>query len=220
MPGSEEFPDGFFSRDDAAPDAVFYRPPRLVTHIDAGAISAVAELYDELDIDGRVLDLMSSWISHFTRPPARLTVLGMNGAELAHNDAAADAVIHDLNRDPTLPFVDDSFDAAVCCVSVDYLVAPIEVFVEVARVVRPGGRFVVTFSNRCFPTKAIRGWLNANDAGHLDLVVRYFELADRFGPVTAQTRPTAQHDPLHAVWASVRAPQPRLSRSARPTDGG
>jgi SAM-dependent methyltransferase len=141
------FPDGFFSRADEAVDDVFYAPPRLVTHIDDGAIAAVGALYAELGIQGRVLDLMGSWVSHFTVAPAELTVLGMNAVELGANEQARATVVHDLNADPRLPFADDAFDGAVCCVSVDYLVRPVEVFTDVARVVRPGGIFVCTFSN-------------------------------------------------------------------------
>ena len=114
-------------------DGVFYAPPRLVTHIDAGAIDAVGALYEALGLDGDVLDLMSSWVSHFRVTPANLTVLGMNAAELEANPQAAHTVVHDLNADPTLPFGGASFDAAVCCVSVDYLVHPIAVFREVSR---------------------------------------------------------------------------------------
>jgi len=154
-----EFPPGFFDRADPTDDAGFYAFERLVTHIDDGAISAVGDLYDELGLTGTVLDLMGSWVSHFHATPAHLTVLGMNAAELAANPQAAATVVHDLNADPRLPFDDDSFDAAVCCVSVDYLTHPIEVFADVARILRPGAAFVTTFSNRCFPTKAIRGWL-------------------------------------------------------------
>jgi SAM-dependent methyltransferase len=98
-------------------------------------------------------------VSHFNRAPTRLTVIGMNSEELASNPQAAARVVHDLNAQPELPFAGSSFDAVVCCVSVDYLVRPIEVFQDVARVLRPDGLFVCTFSNRCFPTKAIRGWL-------------------------------------------------------------
>ena len=65
-----DFPPGFFDRADASSDAAFYRPLRLVTHIDDGAIAAVGALYDELGIDGEVLDLMSSWVSHFTADAA------------------------------------------------------------------------------------------------------------------------------------------------------
>ena len=146
----------FFTRGDPTPDPLFYSWPRFVTHIDDDAIAAVGALYDELGIGGDVLDLMSSWVSHFRERPDRLTILGMNAEELAANPQASAMVVHDLNDDPSLPFDDESFDAAVCCVSVDYLVHPIAVFREVARVVRPGGLFACTFSNRCFPTKADR----------------------------------------------------------------
>ncbi len=197
---------GFFDRADPGADAAFYRVPRIVTHIDDDAIAAVGALYDELGLDGDVLDLMSSWVSHFRDPPRRLTVLGMNAAELARNPQAAAAVVHDLNAQPGLPFSDGSFDAAVCCVSVDYLVRPIEVFVDLARVVRPGGPFVCTFSNRCFPTKAIRGWLYATDAEHGEIVAGYFRQAGEWGEpvVSRRTPPDHPGDPLWAVWAHRR----------------
>ncbi len=167
---SNPFPLGFFDRADPSPDSVFYSGPRLVTHIDDHAIAAVGALYDELGISGDVLDLMSSWVSHFSTPPTRLTVLGMNSDELDANPSAGVTVVHDLNAEPRLPFPDESFDAVVCCVSVDYLARPIEVFADVARVLRQGGPFVCAFSNRCFPTKAIRGWLYADDEQHCEIV--------------------------------------------------
>jgi SAM-dependent methyltransferase len=196
------FPDWFFDRADPGPDTAFYGPPRLVTHIDEGAIAAVGDLYAELSVEGEVLDLMSSWVSHFRAPPRRLVGLGMNAAELAANPELAEHVVHDLNVDPALPFPDASFDDVTCCVSVDYLVRPVAVFGEVARVLRPGGRFVVTFSNRCFPTKAIRGWLATDDRGHLQIVAAYFAAADRFRDLRGERRPTPPGgDPLYAVWA-------------------
>jgi SAM-dependent methyltransferase len=197
------FPPGFFDRADPSADAVFYSWPRLVTHIDDGAIAAVGALYDELGVAGDVLDLMGSWVSHFRAPPRHLTVLGLNAEELLANPQAAAAVVHDLNRHPGLPFSDASFDAAVCCVSVDYLTRPVEVFAEVARVVRPGGPFVCTFSNRCFPTKAIRGWLTSTDEQHCGIVQAYFRLAGGWDDPVAERRTPARHpgDPLLAVWA-------------------
>ena len=161
-------------------------------------------LYDELHLDGEVLDLMSSWVSHFRRAPRRLTVLGMNAAEMEANAAATERVVHDLNAEPRLPFEDDSFDAAVCCVSVDYLVRPIEVFADVARVVRSGGPFVCTFSNRCFPTKAIRGWLSTDDDQHCALVDEYFRRSGAWAPAIVERRRPPGHrgDPLYAVWAT------------------
>ncbi|MBA2254393.1 MAG: methyltransferase domain-containing protein [Chloroflexi bacterium] len=205
-PVDPAFPPGFFDRVDPTPDTRFYDAPRLVTHIDRAAIDAVGELYEELGLRGEVLDLMSSWISHFRRTPARLTVLGLNDDELRANRQAGRVVVRDLNIDPTLPFADASFDDVVCCVSIDYLVRPLDVFREVARVLRIGGRFVVTFSDRCFPTKAIRGWLETDDGGHVEIVRRYFELAGGFGPATSKLRsdPADGADPLYGVWASRR----------------
>jgi SAM-dependent methyltransferase len=197
------FPPGFFDRADHEPDDAFYSWPRLVTHIDDGAIAAVGALYAELGLDGSVLDLMGSWVSHFRTPPRRLTVLGMNKEELAANPQASETVVHDLNRDPRLPFDDDTFDAAVCCVSIDYLTRPIEVFADVGRVVRAGGPFVCTFSNRCFPTKAIRGWLATTDDEHCKIVAAYFRLATAWSAITVERRTPFPHrgDPLFAVWA-------------------
>jgi SAM-dependent methyltransferase len=202
---NHDFPAGFFDRADESPDLVFYAPHRLVTRIDDGAIAAVGELYDELDLTGEVLDLCSSWISHFRTPPRRLVALGMNEIELSANEMAASWLVQDLNAQPTLPFADASFDAVTCCVSVDYLIRPLEVFAEVGRVLRPGGPFVVTFSNRCFPTKAIRGWPATDDRGHCAIVATYFELTDGFGPPAVELRnPGARTDPLYAVVARRR----------------
>jgi len=204
---SSGFPIGFFDRDDPSPDARFYTPPRLVTHLDAAAIEAVGVLYDELGLTGAVLDLCSSWVSHFHVKPDRLVALGMNAAELDHNPQADVRLVHDLNADPRLPFPSDSFDGATCCVSVDYLVRPFEVFDEVARVLRPGAPFVCTFSNRCFPTKAIHGWLATDDDGHVRIVREYFQRSSGWGPVVAErrTRPGDGGDPLYAVWARHEA---------------
>ena len=202
---TDVFPPGFFDRADPGADTDFYDVPRLVTHLDAGAIAAVGALYEELGLRGDVLDLMSSWVSHFRTPPRRLVGLGLNAVELATNPAFADHVVHDLNADPSLPFPDASFDDATCCVSVDYLTDPVAVFREVARVLRPGGRFVVTFSNRCFPTKAIRGWLATDDEGHVQIVNAYFVLSGGFDDVQAQRRTgPGWGDPLHAVWGVRR----------------
>ena len=199
------FPPRFFDRADPSSDAAFYSWPRLVTHIDDAAIAAVGALYDELRITGTVLDLMGSWVSHFRRAPTHLTVLGMNAEELAANRQARASVVHDLNRSPRLPFTSGSFDAAVCCVSVDYLTRPVQVFADVARVLRAGGPFVCTFSNRCFPTRAIRGWLHATDEQHCEIVARYFRLAGGWSEpvVERRTPPTHRGDPLFAVWASA-----------------
>jgi SAM-dependent methyltransferase len=204
---SGEFPPGFFSRTDEVDDAAFYGPPRLVQHIDDGAIAAVGEFYAHIGATGRVLDLMSSWVSHLRTEPAHLTVLGMNSEELAQNPMARERVRHDLNADPVLPFGDAVFDTCVCTVSVDYLVQPVAVFAEVARVLVPGGTFACTFSNRCFPTKAIRGWLATDDETHVRIVGEYFRRSGGFDvPEAGRWDTEAGGDPLYAVWASTPVP--------------
>jgi len=199
---------------------MFYEFDRMVTHIDDRAIAAVGALYTELGIgvgsgigsgvgggSGKVLDLMSSWLSHFETRPDHLTVLGMNQRELLANQQATSAVVHDLNADPTLPFDDGEFDAVTCCVSVDYLVRPIEVFREVRRVLKPGGWFVNTFSNRCFPTKVIRGWMMVREEQRGMLVGLYYRHSAQPGAgwsepvIELRTPPGTPGDPLWAVYA-------------------
>ena len=199
----DRFPEGFFDRDDPSPDPDFYAAPRLVHHIDERAVDGVGALYEELGVDGDVLDLMSSWVSHLRTPPRSLTVLGLNEVELAANPMATARVVQDLNADARLPFADASFDAVLNCVSVDYLVRPVEVLAEVARVLRPGGLSVCTFSNRCFPTKAVRGWLSVPEEQRPGIVADYHRLAGGFEEPVVDQRLTAtwRHDPLWAVWA-------------------
>ena len=200
----DAWPPGFFDRQDRGDDADFYAPARLVTHIDVGAVAAVSQLYDELGVpEGRVLDLMSSWVSHLSRKPSGgLVALGMNAAELQANPLADQVVVQDLNVDPWLPFDDASLDAVVCCVSIDYLIRPVEVLREVERVLRPGGVVVLTFSNRCFPTKAVRGWLATDEDGRVAIVRAYLEQAGFVGVKTAlRTTPRVGRDPLYGAWA-------------------
>ena len=151
-----------FVREDESVDAAFYASPRFVAHIDEGAIAAVTGVYRAvLPAGGVLLDLMGSWISHLPEDVAYGTMIGhgMNAAELAGNGRLSRWFVQDLNRSPVLPLETGSLDGAVCCVSVQYLVDPVAVFGEVARCLRAEAPFVVSFSNRCFPTKATAIWL-------------------------------------------------------------
>ena len=190
-------PEGF-ARIDPSDDALFYAVDRKVVHIEAGAVDALRGMYREaLPSGGVVLDLMSSWRSHLPDGLGRVVGLGMNAAEMGDNPQLDEFVVHDLNRDPRLPFDDRSFDAVVCAVSVQYLVRPVEVWRDVHRVLRPGGPVVVSFSNRCFPTKAVAAWLAADSDGHRALVRAYLEAAG-FTAVEDRQVPSPD-DPLYVV---------------------
>ncbi len=204
LPG---LPEAAFRKADPSPDAAFYRQPRFVTHIDDGAIAAVTALYRELlPARGDILDLMSSWVSHLPPEAAYRSVTGhgMNAAELAANPRLTARVVQDLNADPALPLPDGAFDGAVLCVSVQYLQRPVEVFREVRRVLRPGAPFVVSFSNRCFPTKAVAIWQSLDGAGQRRLVAAYLHAAG-FADVAARTSAPPRGDPLWAVVGRVPA---------------
>jgi hypothetical protein len=176
MDDSLGLPQGAFAKLDAEEDEIFYEPPRLVCHIDDGAIAALTEFYRAaLPAGGVLLDLMSSWVSHL--PPeidyAEVIGHGMNATELAANPRLTRWFVQNLNRDTKLPLADTSVDAAMVCVSIQYLQQPAAVLREVSRVLRPGSPLVISFSNRCFWTKAVAIWRALDDDGHARLVERY-----------------------------------------------
>lgn len=208
MTGHPFLQRGFFQRIDESEDARFYDFPRKVTHLDDAAVAAVTRCYEELlPPVADVLDLMSSWRSHLPATPGRLgnvMGLGMNEEEMQDNPALDTVVVSDLNADPTLPFEDESFDAVTCCVSVQYMVRPLQIFAEVARVLRPSAPFIVTFSNRCFPPKAIRGWLSSGNDEHVAIVRAYFEETPAFNPPSFQDHSPVFGDPVFAIWSQRR----------------
>jgi SAM-dependent methyltransferase len=196
-----------FQRHDESDDALFYREPRLVTHIDDAAIAAATRFYGDLIPDGAsVLDLMTSWVSHLPagKPLVAVAGLGMNAAELEANPVLTERVIQNLNSNPRLPWPDATFDAAIVTVSVQYLTEPAAVFAEVGRVLKPGAPFAVLYSNRCFPTKAVAVWQSLNDRDHAELIDLYFRLSGRFRPPQAYNlSPGPGSDPLYAVVAEA-----------------
>ena len=213
---SQSFQSYDFIRQDEGDDTLFYREPRLVVHIDNQAIAAIGELFRDVFSPGEasstgaapaVLDLMSSWRSHWPKglPKARLVGLGLNAVEMEKNVDLDARVVHDVNTDPVLPFDDASFDGVVITVSIQYLVRPVEVFREVNRVLKPGGVFLVIFSNRMFFTKAVRIWVMSGDGDRMELVATYMELACNFEGLTRMyLNPDRgeMEDPVYAVVAT------------------
>lgn len=209
-----------FRRPDENPDDQFYAQPRLVQHIDETAIDTIRRLYGRLLKPGNaVLDLMSSWVSHL---PEDLTLtaftgLGMNAAELQANDRLTEYCVHDLNANSNMPFDDSAFDAAICTVSVEYLSDPFGTFEEIHRVLKPGGIFIITFSNRWFPPKAINIWPQLHEFERMGLVLEFFLKSGQYThlhtysmrglPRPADDQYASQvlfSDPVYAVWGYTR----------------
>ncbi len=209
------FADEPFARSNEQADTDFYERSRLVSHVDARARAAIAALYDRLlKPDMEVLDLMSSWQSHLPEAMRlRIIGLGLNEEELRRNTQLTDYIVHDLNSRPRLPFGDGVFDAVICNLSVEYLVRPFEIFAEIARILRPGGLHVQTFSHRWFPPKVIRIWTQLAEFERVGLVLEYFLCSGAFTnletyscrgwprPSTDRYYPQLLHsDPVFAVW--------------------
>ena len=195
-------PPNAFARPDEADDALFYAQARLVTHIDDAAVAALTDFYRAvLPAGGVVLELMSSWVSHLPLDVVFSEVIGhgMNAAELAANPRLSRWFVQNVNRDARLPLDDASVEAATICVSVQYLQAPVAVLSDLRRVIRPGAPVVISFSNRCFPTKAVAVWQALDDRGHAVLVERYLRAA---GFAEVEIHPLVDgraSDPLIAV---------------------
>lgn len=206
-----------FDRVDPEPDTRFYAQPRFVQHIDDGAITAVtAAIHRFVPPKSDVLDLMSSWVSHLPDPAelplSRIVGLGLNADELAGNPRLDAWTVQDLNAKPRLPYAGGSFDAVLITVSIQYLTRPDLVLREVARVLRPEGVVIISFSNRMFPTKAVRIWQETADADRPRLVFSYLREAGGFDPVDVVEQRSGRGfisgDPLWAVVARRSQPRP------------
>jgi SAM-dependent methyltransferase len=209
----EGLPD-VFSRYDESDDAFFYDQPRLVTHIDDGAIRALTDFYKRrlpLQEDAAILDICSSWISHYPAElkAKRVAGTGMNKFELERNKRLTEFHVQDLNKNGRLPYEAESFDAVTNVVSIDYLTDPLGVMREMHRVLKPGGTFYCSFSNRMFPTKATRVWVESGDLEHVYLVGSFFKYcgASYSDPVCEDISPKGPlgigkgGDPMWVVYA-------------------
>lgn len=204
MSDDPELPAALFERIDRGDDLQFYEQPRFVTHIDDATIAALTDFYRErLEPGARVLDLMSSWVSHLPEDETYGSVVGhgMNAAELGHNPRLGAWHVQDLNADPQLPWPKQSFDAALIAVSIQYLTRPVDVLAEVARVLAPGGEVIIATSHRCFPTKAVWAFRHLPPEERVRLIAVYLQRAGGFEAPVFHDRSPEGADPLWIVTA-------------------
>jgi SAM-dependent methyltransferase len=168
---------------DGGNDRQFYDTPRFVTHVDTGFIDRLTNLYRErLVPNTRIFDMMSSWVSHL---PDELQFEyvqghGLNAEELAKNPRFDGYFVQNLNQDLKLPLENESFDAVLNTVSVQYLQYPEAIFAEVYRILKPDGIAIFSFSNRMFYNKAIAAWRDGSETDRVELVKRYFQSVTGF----------------------------------------
>ncbi|NES94385.1 MAG: class I SAM-dependent methyltransferase [Desertifilum sp. SIO1I2] len=170
---------------DPTDDSDFYAFPRLVTHVDDNFIAQLTTLYrDRLKPNTRILDLMSSWVSHLPEEIqfAHVEGHGLNAEELAKNPRLDHYFVQDLNKDPKIPLSDNEFDAVLNCVSVQYLQYPDAIFTEIHRILKPGGIAIISFSNRMFYQKAIQAWREGTEESRVELVKSYIQSVPGFSP--------------------------------------
>ncbi|MBD1849452.1 class I SAM-dependent methyltransferase [Leptolyngbya sp. FACHB-711] len=168
---------------DESDDREFYSVPRFVTHVDEHFIQQLTDLYRErLKPDTRIFDMMSSWVSHLPDEMkfAHVEGHGLNAEELARNPRLDHYFVQNLNDNQLFPLPDQSFDAVLNTVSVQYLQRPEAVFAEIHRVLKPGGIAIVSFSNRMFYQKAIQAWRDGSEDDRVELVKRYFKAIPGF----------------------------------------
>lgn len=201
-----QFKPEHFDREDSGDDELFYLQPRLVKHIDEPACEALADYYARALATGSdILDLMSSYASHLPTEAVygRVVGLGMNLRELEKNEQLSERHVHNLNTHPVMPFPDCSFDACILAVSVQYLTRPVEVFADVARVLKPDALLAISFSNRMFVTKAVALWRSLSDADHARLLQIYLRAAGGYQNLTFEDLSPApgKSDPIYLVSA-------------------
>jgi SAM-dependent methyltransferase len=229
---NNELGERAFSRLDESDDRVFYTLDRFVSHLDEVALETAKKIIGTLLVEENpvILDLMAGWDSHIPERlrPSRIVGLGLNENELNRNNVLSEYVIHDLNNVPRLPFPDNTFDAVINTVSVDYMTKPFQVFKDVGRILKPGGLFLVIFSNRMFPEKAVEIWRRSNEEERILLVEDFFREAGLFEKTTlfvsrGKPRPANDKyadrgipsDPIYALYAEKQGSDP--CRKARPS---
>ena len=206
---------------DPSQDENFYAVPRIVTHVDDSFLDELTNLYRErLKPNTRILDMMSSWVSHLPDDLkfSHVEGHGMNEEELARNPRLNHYLVQNLNENTKLPFSDEEFDAVLNAVSIQYLQYPETVFQEIYRILKPGGVVIISFSNRMFYQKAITAWRDASEAMRVELVKRYFRSVNGFSePEVIQKQPSVPaimqmlgmggSDPFYAVLAYKNSPE-------------
>jgi hypothetical protein len=209
--------DSPFERLDEGEDSDFFSSPSLTPFWDNTALGEVSKLYDELVPDGaHVLDLMAgvhSPLQESNVSPVHITCAGLNPVELNHNPICDDRLELNVNTLESLPFDDESFNVVLIHAAIEYVTQPELLFSQISRVLKPGGRIIVSFSNRSVNEKAIRLWNDVHEFERPGIVLSYLRKSGAFrnlqefskrGLLRPEDDRLADRlllsDPVYAVW--------------------
>jgi SAM-dependent methyltransferase len=193
----------------------------IVQRADMLPVSAIRELVGRLvtSDDSVILDLTPGSAKHIPDGlrTERLIGVGPKRSDPVHCPGVDEYVVHDLNGDPALPFTNAMFHSVICASYISFWNDPVGVFTQVARVLKPGGVFVVIFSN-CY----VKLWRQSLGEGRLKRVRDTFYESESFErPRVLTLEPdsdsVAHKDAVFAVYAerasgdekSRAGPQPR-----------
>jgi SAM-dependent methyltransferase len=216
--GTDFFCGNPFSRLDPGNDSVFFKQPDLQPFWDRNALQQVSQLYQALIPTGaKVLDLMAGVHSPLQEAEVdvdSVTCAGLNETELEHNPVCTQHRVLDVNAIDALPFDDALFDVVLIHAAIEYVINPDMLFAEIQRILKPGGRVIISFSNRSVAEKTIQLWSGAHEFERPGIVLAYLRTTGGFGKFNSFSmrglvRPEGDRlahklllsDPVYAIWA-------------------
>lgn len=164
-------------------DAVFYDAVDSKPPVDQVAIEQLKLFFaHQLKDNTKILDLMAAPDSYLPEQFTLLDVtgLGVKESDMQQNPVLNHRVVHDLNRSPKLPFEDHEFDTIICSFAIEYMTKPQKVFLELSRILKPGGKVIISFSEHFYQKKVIALWEDVHPFERMGVVLEYFRQSGQF----------------------------------------
>ena len=160
-------------KSDESDDSLFYSNPKFAYHLDKNFRLRLTDQYRiYLNENMVILDLMSSWVSHLPNEIKFRKVIGhgLNEEELKSNNILNEFWVQDLNQEQSIPLENSSVDACLIVAGWQYLQYPELIVEELARVIKPNGLMIISFTNRAFWHKSPNIWVQSSEEGRVEYV--------------------------------------------------